>query len=94
MPAYKVNTRFPSRNGAKEYKEGQIIQLEENSRTKSLIEMGYIEPAEEEECSIEIWLERVMRNYPPIKAARIKKYKKCGKRKFIYIEAELEEMDD
>lgn len=43
MSAYKVIKDFPSRNGVTQYKAGQTIQLDENSRTKALVEMGYIE---------------------------------------------------
>lgn len=40
---YKVLKDFPSRNGVRQYQAGQSIQLDLNSRTKSLLEMGYIE---------------------------------------------------
>lgn len=43
MSAYKVTKDFPSRNGVTQYKVGQIIQLDDNSRTKALVKMGYIQ---------------------------------------------------
>lgn len=43
MGIYKVLKDFPSRNGVRQYKAGQNIHLDDNSRTKALMEMGYIE---------------------------------------------------
>lgn len=43
MGIYKVLKDFPSRNGVEQYKLGETIHLDENSRTKALAEMGYIE---------------------------------------------------
>lgn len=48
MPEYKVLKDFPSRNGAKEYKTGRIIELNKSTRTRTLIAMGYIKEAERE----------------------------------------------
>lgn len=42
MGIYKVLKDFPSRNGVKQYKTGESITLDNNSRTKALLEMGYI----------------------------------------------------
>ncbi|MCM1218178.1 MAG: hypothetical protein NC548_27145 [Lachnospiraceae bacterium] len=42
---YKVLKDFPSRNGANQYKAGRVIQLDMNTRTKALVEMGYIKEA-------------------------------------------------
>lgn len=42
MGIYKVLKDFPSRNGVRQYKVGQNIQLDDNSRTKALVGMGYI----------------------------------------------------
>lgn len=43
MGVYKVLKDFPSRNGVKQYEAGTSVQLDDNSRTKALIEMGFIE---------------------------------------------------
>ncbi len=46
MGVYKVLKDFPSRNGVTQYKAGQTIQLDENSRTKALVEMEYVRKVE------------------------------------------------
>lgn len=42
MSVYKVIKDFPSRNGVRQYKTDQMVSLDANSRTKALLEMGYI----------------------------------------------------
>lgn len=44
---YKVLKDFPSMRAGTEYKKGETVRLEMNGRTKSLIEMGYIENVSE-----------------------------------------------
>lgn len=52
MGIYKVIKDFPSRNGVRQYKAGSNVELGTNSRTKALVEMGYISKCIESEISV------------------------------------------
>lgn len=88
MSAYKVLKDFPSRNGVRQYKVGQIIHLDENSRTKALSEWKYIEKIE---VSIAGRIAVAIRQIRGVRLANVKQYGARGKRKYLNVEVEVKE---
>lgn len=69
MHEYRVLKEFPSRNGAKNYEPEQLIWLRLNTRTRALVDLGYIQEHTPEMKVMEKACIRAANVYPDLDAA-------------------------
>lgn len=84
MTLYKVLKDFPSRNGVTQYKVGQSVCLDPNSRTKALVEMGYVEEYSPDDDYVGIIKDGLMR-IGRFKRVHVEPTMYAGKHKYFNI---------